>query len=61
MNVLRLDVYVLEEVIPHERVVGLRVITGETNIFIHVEGNNVFKTDFTGLVHFNQNLVNGNG
>lgn len=39
------DVYVREEVVPHERVVRLGVVTGNTDVFVHVESDDIFKGD----------------
>jgi len=57
VSVLGLDVDVHKEVLPHERVVGFRMITRQANVLVHVEGNNMLKADFSSLVHFDQELV----
>ena len=44
------DVYVAEEVGPHERVVALRVLFGDADVFIHVESYDVGEIDFFELV-----------
>lgn len=39
------DVDVREEVLPHERVVRLRVVAGDADVLIHVESDDIFKGD----------------
>ncbi len=41
VDVLFLDVDVLEEVFPHEGVVGLGVVAGDVDVFVEVEGGDV--------------------
>jgi hypothetical protein len=43
VDVGRVDVYVGEEVLPHEGVVGLCVVAGNTHVLIHVEGDDILK------------------
>lgn len=43
VDILRLDVDVGEEVVPHERVVAFRVRFGKGNVFVHVEGDHVLE------------------
>ena len=43
IDILRWNIDVLEEVLMHEVVVGLRVIERKTNILIHVERDNVLE------------------
>jgi len=50
MYVLRLDVNVTEEVLPHEGVVALLVLTLEAYILIHVEGHNMLKRNISFLI-----------
>ena len=45
VDVGRVDVDVGEEVLPHEGVVGLGVVTRNADVFIHVEGDDVFERD----------------
>ena len=37
VNVLPADVDVAEEILPHERDVGLRVVVGQADVFVQVE------------------------
>lgn len=39
----RADVDVLEEVLPHEGVVALRVVPGDADVLVHVEGDDVLE------------------
>jgi hypothetical protein len=39
------DVDVGEEVLPHERMIRFGVVTGNADVFVHVEGDNVLKRD----------------
>jgi hypothetical protein len=39
------NVYVREEVFPHEGVVRLWVVAGDADVFVHVEGDDIFKGD----------------
>ncbi len=43
VDVLRLNIDVREKVVPHERVVRLRVRLGQSNVFVHVEGDYVLE------------------
>ena len=45
VHVGRVDVYVGEEVFPHEGVVRLWVVAGDADVFVHVEGDDIFKGD----------------
>ena len=55
--VLLLDVDMAEEVVPHEAVVAFGMLFGQTYIFVHVEGDNIFEAHLTGLVKLNEVLV----
>ena len=41
VDVLRQDVDVLEKVVPHKKMVRLRVIPRQVDVFVHVERSNV--------------------
>lgn len=49
MNVARVNVDVLKEVVPHKRVIALGVITGQTHILVHVKSVNMAETQETIL------------
>jgi hypothetical protein len=55
--VLRTDIDVREEVLPHKGVVALRVILWNTYILIHIEGHYVTEAHFTLLVEFDEVAV----
>ena len=54
MDVLRRFVDVVEQVPVHETVVTLRMALREADIFVHVEGNDILETEFSGLDHADQ-------
>jgi hypothetical protein len=55
--VLRTDIDVREEVLPHKGVVALRVILWNTHILIHIESNYVTEAYFTLFVEFDEVAV----
>ena len=57
VDVLRPDVDVLEEIVPHERVVAFGMLLGETHILVHVERDDVLERHFARLVAADQFLV----
>ena len=57
VHILRLDVDVAEEVVPHERVIAFGMLFRQTYILIHVEGNHVLERDYPLLVQLNQVLI----
>ena len=50
MHVLLLDIYMAEEVRPHEAMIALWVILWDTYVLVHVEGNDVLERDTPCLV-----------
>ena len=46
-----------EEIAPHEAVVALRMVFGNSDVFIHVEGHDMAERDPAGLVEVDQFLV----
>lgn len=57
VNVGRVDVDVAEEVLVHERVVGLRVLARDPDVLVHVERDDIFEGDFAVLVRPDEVLV----
>lgn len=57
VGVFRVDVNVLEEIIPHEGVVTLWVVSRKTHILVHVEGFHILKGQVPILIVLNQLLV----
>ena len=55
--VLRLDVDVVEEVVPHEAVVAFWVINRQFYILVHVERDDVLERNLAGAAHVNQVAV----
>jgi hypothetical protein len=54
MYVLLLDVDVAEEIVPHEGVVALLVLSLQTYILIHVEGHHMLKGDVSFFVELDK-------
>lgn len=50
-----------EELAEHEGVVGLGVILGQTNVLVHVEGDDMLEREFTILYKLDEVLVSGYG
>ena len=50
MNILLLNINMVEEVLMHESVVGLRVKAGEVDVLVHVEGYYIFEGYLAGFV-----------
>ena len=61
VHVLLLDVNVREEVGPHEAMVALGVLFGQTYIFVHVKGDDILEADLTSLVELDEVLVQTQG
>jgi len=59
--VLLLDVDVAEEVLPHEGVVALGMILGDTYVLIHIEGDDVLKGYAPGLMSCHQGTIHAEG
>ena len=57
IDVLRLDINVGEEVVPHERVVTLGVFLRQVAILVHIEGDDILERDLAGLVHCDEFTV----
>ena len=57
VHLVRGDVNVAEEVLVHEAVVTFGVILGNADVFIHIEGYDMFEGDATGFVGFDEELV----
>lgn len=57
VGVFGVDVNVLEEIIPHEGVVALWVLSRKTHILVHVEGFHIFEGQVPILIVLNQLLV----
>ncbi len=47
----------LKKIVPHKRMVTLRMISRQADIFIHVERNDVLKRHYTCLIKFDQRFV----
>lgn len=61
MNVLWLDVDIAEEIGPHEGVVAFTVFLRQTNVLVHIEGDNVFEGYLALLVEADEFLVHAEG
>jgi hypothetical protein len=57
VHILRTDIDVREEVLPHEGVVTLRVVLWNAYILVHIESHYVTEAYFTLFVKFNQVAV----
>jgi len=52
---------VAEEMLVHEAVVAFGVVLGDTDIFVHVEGHDMFEGDTAGFVGFDEEFVDAFG
>ena len=50
MNIFRFNIYIFEKVFLHKIVITLRVRSIQTDIFVHIKSNHIFKRNLTGLV-----------
>ena len=50
IGILRFDVDMAEEVVPHERVVAFRMFFGQTHILIHIKSNHVLEGNNSFLI-----------
>ena len=57
VHILRLDVDMAEEIVPHERVIAFGVLFRQAYVLIHVEGNHVLERDHSLLVQLDQVLI----
>ena len=57
VDVLGLDVDVLEEVVPHERMVAFGMLLGKPHVLVHIERDDIPERHLTGLVAADQLLV----
>ena len=57
IHVLFADVYVAEEVIPHEAVITLRVLFRQVHILVHIKGDHIAERHLSCFVQFNQGFV----
>ena len=46
------NINVIEEITVHKAVVAFRMLFRQTDIFVHVEGDNVLKADLACFMHF---------
>ena len=51
----------IKEVVMHEIPIALIVFMGKPQIFIHIEGDHIGKTQFTSLIHPCQFLIHADG
>jgi hypothetical protein len=47
----------LEEVVEHVVVIAFRMVPGQADILVHVEGLDVLERDFSGTTIFNLGLI----
>ena len=57
VNVLRKDVDVLEEVVPHKVVIALRMVARKPHVLVHVERFHVLERNSALFVKFDQLFV----
>ena len=57
MHVLLFDVYMAEEIVPHERVVTFRMLLGQIHIFIHIECDNILERHLASFVQSYEFLI----
>ena len=61
VHVLPLDVYVAEEIVPHEAVVALGMLLGQAYVLVHVEGDNVLEADAPLFIQTDEVAVHAQG
>ena len=61
VDVFLLDIDVAEEVLPHEAVIALRVILRDTNVLVHIEGDDVLEGNTASLMGSYQCTVHAEG
>ena len=61
VDVLLRTVDMVEEVTGHESMVALGMGLGQTNILIHVEGDDILERYLTGTIGLNEGIVHANG
>ena len=54
MHILLLDVDMAEEVVPHKRVVALRMLLRQIDILVHIERNHILERNFASLVQVDE-------
>ena len=57
VGIVRLDVNVTEEVLPHEGVVALRMVARQAAVLVHVERHHVLEGHLAGLELSHKHLV----
>jgi len=57
VHILCRNVDMVEEIVMHEVPVALVVLSGQTYIFVHIEGNNVLEGNLARLIHFDESLI----
>lgn len=50
-----------EEMLVHEAVIAFGVVLGDTDVFVHVEGHDMFEGDAFGFVGFDKESVDAFG
>ncbi len=55
------DVDVAEEMFVHEAVVAFGVLLRDADVFVHVEGHDMFEGDASGFVGFDEELIDAFG
>ena len=51
----------LEQMLVHEAVIAFRVVFGKIDVLIHVESDDIFERDTSGLVGIDELLIHTNG
>ena len=50
IDILRLNINMIEEIIMHKTVIAFWMFFWQTHIFIHIKGHHMFKTHFSRLI-----------
>ena len=61
MDILWLDVDIAEEIGPHEGVVALTVFLRQSDVLVHIEGDNVLEGYLAFFVHADEFFVHAEG
>ena len=59
--VLRANIDMREEIVPHKRMVALRMLLRKAYVFIHIECDHILEAYYALLIEFNKMLIHTEG
>ena len=59
--VLRANIDMRKEIVPHKRMVALRMLLRKAYVFIHIECNHILKADYALLIELDKVLIHTEG